>query len=260
MAEHGDEIKNLFMKLGLDPTHYQQIRASTSAPTAAAPRWTLLQPAASVIEPVVIAPAPAAVGTPEPPPPRKPEPPPDALSLSSLSAALLGAAQDIVRAETAAQPELEEESAPSALASALSQVSPAEGLQSLFQSVKEAQTTAYQPSGAEEAPTERPTVRLPGEVLKVPNRPAVGGGLAAHRGREATQTLQRPLREIPPPRSASRLGPRPGATMPIDPVTTPVVPAVIEGRLRFSAPVPAPEGARGEPLSDVFRRLSRRPQ
>ena len=259
MAEQGDEIKNLFTKLGLDPTHYQQIRASTD--TAAGkppPRWTLLQPVTSPIQPVVIAPAPApvvvpaAVAAPAPPPPRKPEPlPPDAMALSSLSAALLGAAQDIVRAETAAQPELEEESEPSALASALSQVSPAEGLQSLFRSVKESQAAVYQPKGTEEAPTERPTVRLPGEVLKVASRPAAG--------REATQTLQKPLREMPPPRSASRLGPKPGVTVRLDPVTTPVVPTAVEGRLRFSAPMPAPETTRGEPLSDVFRRLSRRP-
>lgn len=244
MADQSDDIKNLFTKLGLDPSHYQQIRATstTAAASEPPPRWPLLQPAASAIKPVVIAPTPApaavlaAVVAPAPPPPRKPEPlPPDAMSLSSLSAALLGAAQDIVRAEIAAQPELEEEStAPSALASAQSQVSPAEGLQSLFQSVKESQAAVYPPNDTENAPTERPTVRLPSETLK------------------------------PTTQSHTPLGPKPAVTIrsaPMaDPVTTPVVPIMVEGRLRFSAPQSTPEGASGESLQDVFRRLSRHPQ
>lgn len=262
MADQSDDIKNLFTRLGLDPSHYQQIRATTAVDAAAEllPCWALLQPATLAVQPVAIVP-PATVmsAAPAMPPPRKPEPlPPDAMTLSSLSAALLGAAQDIVRAETAAQPELEEDesAAPSALASALSQVSPAEGLQSLFQSVKESQAAVYQPSGIEDAPTERPTVRLPGRAPKVASRSMAGADLPARQSRETTQAVhQAQLREMPQARSASRLGPRPGVTLKLDPI--PAVPPVAEGRLRFTAP---PERGDGESLPDVFRRLARHPQ
>ena len=231
MADQSDEIKNLFTKLGFDPSHYQQIRSTATGTVAEPPpRRTLLQPATAAIQaaPIVPAAAPAAA-----PAPRKPEPVLDAPLMSSLSAALLGAAEDIVRAEAAAQPELDEiESAISALASAQSQVSPAAGLQSLFKSVKESQAAVYRPSSIEDAPTERPTVRLSAELQQRANAPASGADQTRSSNGGRTQTLQSPLPDQPASRSASRLGPKPGA-------------------------MSAPEGAAAESLTEVFRRLAR---
>lgn len=238
MADQSDEIKNLFTKLGFDPSHYQQIRSMTTGTVAEPPsRRTLLQPATAAIQPAPIVPAPAVmaatVATAAAPAPRKPEPVLDAPLMSSLSAALLGAAEDIVRAEAAAQPELDEiESAISALASAQSQVSPAAGLQSLFKSVKESQAAVYRPSSIEDAPTERPTVRLSAELLQRANAPATSADQTSSSSGVRTQTLQSPLPEQPAPPSASRLGPKPGA-------------------------LSAPEGAAAESLMEVFRRLAR---
>lgn len=235
MADQSDEIKNLFTKLGFDPSHYQQIRSTTTGTVAEPPpRRTLLQPATAAIQAASIVPTPAVMAaTAAAPAPRKPEPVLDAPLMSSLSAALLGAAEDIVRAEAAAQPELDEiESAISALASAQSQVSPAAGLQSLFKSVKESQAAVYRPNSIEDAPTERPTVRLSAELLQRANAPAISADQNPSSSGVRTQTLQSPLLGQPDPHSASQLGPKPGA-------------------------VSAPEGASAESLTEVFRRLAR---
>lgn len=283
MAEKNDDIKNLFLNLGLNPNDYQEIR---SAPTANATvseaprRWSLLQAAAP--KPVT-APAPLPAATLSTVPPASAVAPPGP---NTLSAALLAAARDIARVENGQMPAAEAAAPvtapapalavlPSALADAFAQPVHGDGLQSLFQSVKEPQTVTVisQPREEENRRTERPA-----DPAFVP--PPVAASLvqrAASLPERAPTLLPEPPSRLltgdepetryaaPPP---SRLGPVPvAAPAPVSaPVPTPVVAAkpaaaaapvaVASGLLRIAVPVAEVGVGHGESLQDVFRRLS----
>ncbi|MDO9454012.1 MAG: hypothetical protein Q7J29_14265 [Stagnimonas sp.] len=265
MAEKNDDIKNLFMNLGLNPSDYHEIRTAptANATVSEAPRrWSLLQ-AAAAPKAIVPIPLPQATMT----PPSVPVVSADRPPVASLSAALLAAAQDIARAESTAQPKLEKPAAapsvlPPALADALLQPSPADGLQSLFQSVKEPQTVLVVPTPKEASSvTARPTDQF------------YGASPAAVSLSERAATLpeaRTPLLPEAPARlldahdePATRYTPQPSRLGPIpSPVVAPSVaeahaPTPASGRLRFAVPAAEQRSGHGESLQDVFRRLSR---
>lgn len=265
MAEKNDDIKNLFLNLGLNPSDYHEIR---SAPTANATvseaprRWSLLQAAAapkSLIKPATPLPTltPAVTAAPI----EAPQPP-----AATLSAALLAAARDIARAEAntsapvaspaaVSVPATAPAALPSILAEAFAQPTSSDGLQSLFQSVKEPQTVsvAPQPDGVNGV-GERRTDQL---YSKSPmaTSPSM---------RAAALPEQAPARLLvaddePETRHAapmlSRLGPVPPPPPPPI-VSAPPAPAS-SGQLRFATPAAEAGSGHGESLQDVFRRLSR---
>lgn len=283
MAEKSDDIKQLFSHLGLNPNDYHEIR---SAPTANATvseaprRWSLLQAAAPQrhVQPALpqalltaVAAAPVAPPAPLPSP---------AMGQSLLPAALLAAAEDILRAEATggALPRrpVSAEQAPTrepAMAEPVADL----GLQSLFQSVKEPQTAAHMPPLHDEPlrPTERRTEMILDTPPPVLAEPAVRGlsfgERAAPPPRPAAAVPLPPAQEpetryAAPPPVPSRLGPVPAAPaapavaiMPA-PTPAPLAPAAPgSGRLRFSGGVreAAAGNGNGESLQDVFRRLSR---
>lgn len=292
MAEKNDDIKNLFMNLGLNPSDYHEIRTapSSNATVSEAPRrWSLLQAAAGK---AAAAPATLGLGSsalPAAVPAPSSAPPADTGSVGSLSAALLAAAQDIARAETQPRPAVATPAAlivpaasagvlPAALADAFVQSTPVDGLQSLFQSVKEPQTLAVMPlQGQEAMPTERRTDQLMGSApvatpsLMSPAQRAAGMPSAA-----VASPVMAPMkvfmanddepvtRHAPPP--ASRLGPAPSPAAAASPpaVSPAPAPAAVQtpvatgaGRLRFASAAVEAAPVHGESLRDVFRRLSR---
>ncbi|MES2682864.1 MAG: BcsR/BcsP family cellulose biosynthesis protein [Pseudomonadota bacterium] len=273
MAEKNDDIKQLFSHLGLNPNDYQEIR---SAPTASATvteaprRWSLLQAAA----PARHAQAPVAAGLPVAAPPvTQPlpaaAPQPDAMTASNLfSAALRATAEDILRAETSgsiaprAAPSTAAVALPSALSAALAEPSADQGLQSLFQSVKEPQTVSIIPPAPEVLVTQRRT-----ELIF--DRPPVPTSLTERAGAMAPEPTKAVLDMSPismqysPEEPETRYSPPPSRLGPV-PVTAPSMPepaapaAAGSGRLRFAASAAAaPAASHGESLQDVFARLSR---
>lgn len=284
MAEKSDDIKNLFLNLGLNPGDYHEIR---SAPTANATvseaprRWSLLQAAA--IKPVAAMPAPVAAAFELPPalaaaPPVAPpsaSSPQDAI-FSSMSA-LLAAAQDITRAEASLSPEVERPteiltasriqpqpppvpaSLPPALQETFAVSNSHDGLQSLFQSVKEPQTVSVIPAQPPQGGRRTDQLR---------ERAPVSASLS-QRAASMMDNVSGPLSSSPPPRlvdfsdepetryapQPSRLGPVPAPSAPA-PVATPVL-AALDGRLRFTPAAAQSVAGHGESLQDVFRRLSR---
>lgn len=281
MAEKNDDIKNLFMNLGLNPSDYHEIRTapSANATVSEAPRrWSLLQaasgkpaaaPAALTQNPSAFsAPVAASAVTAATTAPSLP-PLGDLGGAGSLSAALLAAAQDIARAETrgdVATPAAPRPAAPTAptagvlpaaLADAFVQATPADGLQSLFQSVKEPQTVSVAPASGDEArPTERrtdqmfttvPSAMSPAARAATLPPPALAPAIVPMKAFMASDD-EPVTRHVPP--SASRLGPVP---TPAPVMTAPAA----SGRLRFGTGTAEPPPAHGESLRDVFRRLSR---
>lgn len=265
MAEKNDDIKNLFMNLGLNPNDYHEIRTAptANATVSEAPRrWSLLQ-AAAAPKTIVPIPLPQTAMIPPSVPVASVEAPP----VVSLSAALLAAAQDIARAESTAQPKFEKPAAapsvlPSALAEALLEPSPADGLQSLFQSVKEPQTVSVVPT-PKEPPlvTARPTDQLHGAspmAVSITERAATLPEMRAPLLSEPVARLvdahdEPATRYTPQP---SRLGPIPSPVVAPSVVSAPV-PTPASGRLRFAVPAAEQASGHGESLQDVFRRLSR---
>jgi len=279
MAEKNDDIKNLFLNLGLNPNDYQEIR---SAPTANATvneaprRWSLLQAAAPkpVLAPAAVPPAAPsqAAASPAPGP-------------NTLSAALLAAARDIARADSAQLPAAEigpvapvtapapaMAALPSVLADAFAQPVDGDGLQSLFQSVKEPQTVSglKPPQEEEHRPTERhlePVFAAPPITVSPAQRAAslperVPPLLAARPSRLMASDEPETRYAAPPP---SRLGPMPvAAPVPVpDLVAAPVAgpkstasAPVASGLLKIAVPVASAGLGHGESLQDVFRRLS----
>lgn len=293
MAEKNDDIKNLFMNLGLNPSDYHEIRTapSANATVSEAPRrWSLLQAAASkpAAAPTPLAQGPSAFSAPvaagafgaASAPAVAPSLPPlgDLGGANSLSAALLAAAQDIARAETRSDLRVDSRSEvtaptvvtpaakiipaasalPAALADAFVQATPVDGLQSLFQSVKEPQTVSVPPLQGEDArPTERRTDQIfsstpaalspTQRAASLPPAPAPTPALAPMKAFMASD--DEPVTRHAPP-SASRLGPIPA---PAPMASTPAA----AGRLRFANTAVEPPLAHGDSLRDVFRRLSR---
>lgn len=272
MAEKNDDIKNLFMNLGLNPSDYHEIRTapSANATVSEAPRrWSLLQAAAAkpVASPAPLAklvPAPGVAAAPAQMPASAPAG--ELGGVGSLSAALLAAAQDIARAETRAETRpaaaatptpaasivpAAASALPSALADAFVQAAPVDGLQSLFQSVKEPQTVA-QPRDEPARPTERRTDQLlaSAPVMTPTQRAATLPAPPAIATLQAlTPSDEEPVTRHAPP-TPSRLGPVP------TPVAAAPVPAA-SGRLRFGSSMAETAPVHGESLRDVFRRLSR---
>ncbi len=277
MAEKNDDIKNLFLNLGLNPSDYHEIR---TAPTAnvtvseAPRRWSLLQSAAApaAVKPLASMSGLAAAGPaikpamPSPPAVMAAAEPAPEMSLATLSAALLGAAEDIVRAETAARPTAGQAAKPAAavapvapaalptaLANALSQVNPVDGLQSLFQSVKEPQTVSVLPS-ADDRPTERCTDQLfdkgPAATSFADRVAALPPSFLSPASRVSNPSDEPATRHMPPP---SRLGPLPSPAMMPPAAAAPAA----SGRLRFAKPAAEAAAGHGESLQDVFRRLAR---
>ena len=262
MAEKNDDIKNLFMNLGLNPSDYHEIRTAptANATVSEAPRrWSLLQ-AAAAPKTIVPIPLPQAAMIPPSVPVVAIEQPP----VASLSAALLAAAQDIARAESTAPPKLEKPAAaasvlPSALADALLEPSPADGLQSLFQSVKEPQTVSVVPV-PKESPlvTARPTDQFNGAPVagaslaeRVATLPEARTPLLPEPSARLVDAQDEPATRYTP--QPSRLGPIPSAVV----APSVPVPAPAAGRLRFVTPAAQQASGHGESLQDVFRRLSR---
>ena len=277
MADKSDDIKQLFSHLGLNPNDYHEIR---SAPTANATvsevprRWSLLQAAAAPrsVQPVM----PQALLTAVAPVPVPA--PPAAMSQSLLPAALLAAAEDILRAEATGGSSLRRPAlAEQAPRREPAMIEPAAdlGLQSRFQSVKEPQTAAYVPPlrGEPVRPSERRTEMILDTPPPVLAEPAMRGLSFAERAAPLPKPVASALpaaiadepetRYAPPP---SRLGPVP--MPPIAPVIAvaptptptpaPLAPAAPgSGRLRFVTNVREPAASNGESLQDVFRRLSR---
>jgi hypothetical protein len=282
MAEKSDDIKNLFMNLGLNPSDYHEIR---SAPTANATvseaprRWSLLQaaqplrnlnipaaPAAPVAAPAPVAmpafaePATLAPPTVVPVAAAAAMPP---LMASALPSALLAAAEDIARAEVSRgappsrarapeQPptvEPVQSALPSSLSAAFAEPLPADGLQSLFQSVKEPQTASINPLDAPRY-TERRTDQLH-------HTPPTSSPAARAAAMSALADAEPETRYAAPP--ASRLGPLPTAVASAPPraETAPAAAPAAPVKLRFGAAPAEPAAANGESLQDVFRRLSR---
>ena len=285
MAEKSDDIKQLFSHLGLNPNDYHEIR---SAPTANATvseaprRWSLLQAAApqrhvqpAMPQALLTAAAPMPVPAPVPV-----SVPPQAMAQSLLPAALLAAAEDILRAEATGGSPLRRQPLSEQLPTrepVMAEPVTDLGLQSLFQSVKEPQTAAHMPPLHQELgrPTERRTEMIldtPPPVLAEP----VARGLSFA---ERAAPLPKPAAAAPsvmddepetryaaPPPAPSRLGPVPIPTIaPAIAIVAPPVPAPIapaapgSGRLRFSSAVREPSAGSGndESLQDVFRRLAR---
>jgi len=290
MAEKSDDIKNLFMNLGLNPNDYHEIRTAptANATVAEAPRrWSLLQaaPAPKSLNSVVPGALPA--GT---PPPASasvaslmaavapPAPAPVAAPVedaSALPAALFAAARDILRAEEdavsrggmpsrsklpdAAPRTVEPAPAPAPAPAALTIPPRAEprgdGLESLFQSVKEPVT--QMPTAAPPAPERRTDQLRPGPVATTPTQ-RVAAFDAAARGDDVE------TRYLPPP-AASRLGPVPApapAPLPTLPPAAPLVaggvpPPLAAPRIRVPQVAAPAAPVHGESLQDVFARLSR---
>ncbi|MES2884727.1 MAG: BcsR/BcsP family cellulose biosynthesis protein [Pseudomonadota bacterium] len=291
MAEKSDDIKQLFSHLGLNPNDYHEIR---SAPTANATvseaprRWSLLQAAAPQrhVQPLIpqtlltaVAPVPVPVLAPAAAPR-----PSVFMGQSLLPAALLAAAEDILRAEAGGGASLRQptatEQAPTrepVMAEPVSDL----GLESLFQSVKEPQTAAYMPplhQGPVRAAEPR-TEMILDTPPPVHAEPAVRGLSFAERAAPSPKLAAAALpamaeepetRYSAPPQVPSRLGPvpmppiRPAAVIVAAPapapVPVPIAPAAPgSGRLRFATGAKEPAGGHGngESLQDVFRRLSR---
>jgi len=283
MAQNSDDIKNLFMNLGLNPGDYHEIR---SAPTASstvseAPRrWSLLQSAPPLknltLPPVQKAPAatPPAVMTasPAPAPVLAVAPPAVAPPMASaLPSALLAAAQDIARAELEAasrpmspapvtiapplpipklsplpEPVITAAPAPapsvlpSSLSAAFEQAAPVDGLQSLFQSVKEPQTAALKPaefSRGGERRTDQlyqtPATSSPAQRLAALDAAASAAYVEPETRYAAPPPAPAPL----PPPAASRLGPAP--------VPPPLLPPMQRPE---PVPMPAPAVYQAPPL------------
>ena len=294
MAQKNDDIKNLFMNLGLNPSDYHEIRSAPMANvtmTDAPRRWSLLQstrsPSKSSAKLSAVSPAP------KPAPMASVDQPSSAVSRAtaqpysepvvaqampeSLSAALLAAAQDIVRAETTERPAgmddprvgraLQAASKMPAPANEVLQQSPSDGLQSLFQSVKEPKPANVIPVAADVAPQPgRRTDRLAqGEVPLVSqsisdraNRmpePAVPAQIAA--ALSAAVAKDEPETRLAQPKS--RLGPIPSAAS-VQPSAQAPAPVAKEGKLKLSIPKPSADASpavHGESLQGVFQRLSR---
>lgn len=266
MVEKKDDIKQLFSHLGLNPSDYQEIRSapSANATVSEAPRrWSLLQSAASVSRVAPRSIAPATMARPKQSatvhalgPVSMPAPlmqtavePPVAGSASNLPAALLAAAQDIARAELMSQSSVRPASAvaaakpvelPAALSKAFAVSTPANDLQSLFQSVREPQAAPEpdvdeSPRPAAERRTDQlhverpvsgkagsvsvPSLGLSERVLRMPPVPAVAP-MPATSAPQAVPEAE--TRHMPP---LSRLGPmqaHPGVRAEPKPAVTPV--------------------------------------
>lgn len=295
MAEKSDDIKNLFLNLGLNPSDYHEIRSAPSAnvTVSEAPRrWSLLQPGAGAkptglpiasVASVAAVPVPiirpAAVARPVAAPAAAPAVPvssADPISAAvSLPAALLAAAQDIARAEAqsyglADSPVSLSRGAASVSPPAAAVPTPAEGLQSLFQSVKEPTTVAQRPHRDVEPPTERRTDQLYSRTPAATSPTQRAAALPEARSALLAEPV-RPLiagsQDEPETRHAprpSRLGPMPVAAAsaqasPRQPIQPATAPAESAGRLRFASGVaaaPVSSAGRGDSLQDVFRRLS----